>query len=114
MRAALVAIIESSRVETFFAQTAGRRNERPAVALVLKPQTAALDRVDSKPGESALLTLTAWIAACRSKSAAICRKSNEDQDVLSFSGEYPGADEPVVISFPKLICRREATCSMLR
>jgi len=29
-------------------------------------------------------------------------KSNEDRDVLSFFGEYPGADEPVIISFPKL------------
>jgi hypothetical protein len=71
---------------------------------VLKPQTRGTATVLAvKPGESALLTLDGLdLPPSAASRLQFVVKSNEDRDVLSFSGEYPGADEPVIISFPKL------------
>jgi hypothetical protein len=41
-------------------------------------------------------------------------KSNNSRDVLSFPEEYPGADEPVINSYPKPDLLAEAAYSMSR
>jgi len=77
---------------------------RSVHSTVLKPQTRGASTVlNVKAGESALLTLDGLdlpVAAAGRLQFVV--KSNDGRDVLSFSGEYSGANEPVVISFPKL------------
>jgi len=71
---------------------------------VLKPQTRGASTVLSlKRGEPALLTLDGLdLPPPAANRLQFIVKSNDDRDVLSFSGEYPGADEPVIVSFPNL------------
>jgi hypothetical protein len=71
---------------------------------VLRPQTRGASTVLTvKAGESALLTLDALdVPTAGASRLQFVVKSNDGRDVLSFTGEYPGADEPVVISLPKL------------
>jgi hypothetical protein len=71
---------------------------------VLRPQTRGASTVLTlKPGESALLTLDGLdLPPAPASRLQFIVKSNDDRDVLSFSGEYPGADEPVIVSFPNL------------
>lgn len=77
---------------------------RPVRSITLKPQTrGASTLLTVKPGEAALLTLDGLdLPPAAASRLQFVVKSNDGQDVLSFSGEYPGADEPVIISFPKL------------
>lgn len=109
--AALVAVLGIiAAVETFstipsLKQQVGEMSAPRSVhSTVLKPQTRGASTVLTvKPGESALLTLDGleWPSATASRLRFVV-KSNGDRDVLSFSGEYPGTDEPVTISFPRL------------
>ena len=72
-------------------------------SLVLRPQTRGASTVLTvKPGESALLTLDGLDLPPAASRLQFVVKSNDARDVLSFSGEYSGADEPVIISFPKI------------
>ena len=109
--AALVAVLGIVAAVETFSTIPGLRQQvseisapRPARSITLKPQTrGAATVVTVKPGESALLTLDGLdLPPAAASRLQFVVKSNEDRDVLSFSGEYPGADEPVVISFPKL------------
>jgi len=109
--AALVALIGIiAAVETFstipsLKQQVGELSvPRPVHSTVLKPQTRGASSVLTvKAGESALLTLDGLeLPSATASRLQFVVKSNGDRDVLSFSGEYPGADEPVIISFPKL------------
>jgi len=109
--AALVAVLGIvAAVETFSTipglkqQVREISDPRPVRSIVLKPQTRGTATVLAvKPGESALLTLDGLdLPPSAASRLQFVVKSNEDRDVLSFSGEYPGADEPVIISFPKL------------
>ena len=105
--AALVAIIgiaaavETSSLKQQVSEISAPRAVR---STVLRPQTRGASTVLTvKPGESALLTLDGLeLPSATASRLQFVVKSNEDRDVLSFSGEYPGADEPVTISFPKL------------
>lgn len=71
---------------------------------VLRPQTRGTSTVLTvRPGESALLSLDGLdLPRGASSRLQFVVKSNDDRDVLSFSGEYPGIDEPVIISLPKM------------
>jgi len=71
---------------------------------VLKPQTRGASTVLTlEPGEPALLTLDGLdLPPAAASRLQFIVKSNDDRDILSFSGEYPGADEPVIVSFPNL------------
>ena len=109
--AALVAVLGIVAAVETFSTIPGLRQQvseisapRPARSITLKPQTrGAATVVTVKPGESALLTLDGLdLPPATASRLQFVVKSNEDRDVLSFSGEYPGADEPVVISFPTL------------
>jgi len=109
--AALVAVLGIVAAVETFSTIPGLRQQvseisapRPARSITLKPQTrGAATVVTVKPGESALLTLDGLdLPLAAASRLQFVVKSNEDRDVLSFSGEYPGADEPVVISFPTL------------
>jgi hypothetical protein len=77
---------------------------RPVHSTVLRPQTRGTPTVlNVKTGESALLSLDGldFPPAAASRLQFVV-KSNNGRDVLSFPGEYPGANEPVIVSFPKL------------
>jgi len=109
--AALVAVLGIVAAVETFSTIPGLKQQvseisapRPVRSIVLKPQTRGTATVLTiKPGESALLTLDGLdLPPAAASRLQFVVKSNEDRDVLSFSGEYPGADEPVVISFPKL------------
>jgi hypothetical protein len=109
--AALVAVLGiAAAVETFSTipglkrQVSEMSAPRPVRSTVLKPQTRGASTVLAvKPGESAILTLDGLdLPPAAASRLQFVVKSNEDRDVLSFSGEYPGADEPVIISFPKI------------
>jgi len=109
--AALVAVLGIVAAVETFSTIPGLRQQvseisapRPVRSIVLKPQTrGAATVLTVKPGESALLTLDGLdLPPAAASRLQFVVKSNEDRDVLSFSGEYPGADEPVVISFPTL------------
>jgi putative zinc finger protein len=101
----IVAAVETfSTIPSLKQQVSEIGAPRPVRSTVLKPQTRGTSTVlKVKPGESALLTLDGldFPLAAASRLQFVVR-SNDGRDVLSFSGEYPGADEPVVISFPKL------------
>ncbi|HSP69591.1 MAG TPA: zf-HC2 domain-containing protein [Bryobacteraceae bacterium] len=77
---------------------------RPVRSITLKPQTrGASTLLTVQPGEAALVTLDGLdLPPAAASRLQFVVKSNDGQDVLSFSGEYPGPDEPVIISFPKL------------
>ena len=77
---------------------------RPVRSTVLKLPTRGTPTVlNVKLGESALLTLDGLdLPPAAASRLHFVVKSNDGRDVLSFPGEYPRADEPVVISFPKL------------
>ena len=77
---------------------------RAVRSTVLRPQTRGASTVLTiKPGESALLTLDGLdVPPAAATHLQFVVKSNDGRDVLSFNGEYPGADEPVIISLPKL------------
>jgi len=109
--AALVAVLGIVAAVETFSTIPGLKQQvreisapRPVRSIVLKPQTRGTATVLAvKPGESALLTLDGLdLPPSAASRLQFVVKSNEDRDVLSFSGEYPGADEPVIISFPKI------------
>jgi hypothetical protein len=108
---ALIAILGiTAAVETFSSipglkrQVSEMSAPRPVRSMVLKPQTRGAPTVLTiRPSEAALLTLDALqLPPAAANRLQFVVKSNDDRDVLSFSGEYPGAREPVVISFPKI------------
>jgi hypothetical protein len=109
--AALVVVVGIVAAVETFSMIPGLRQQvseisapRSVRSIVLKPQTRGTGTVLTiKPGESALLTLDGLdLTPAAASRLHFVVKSNEDRDVLSFSGEYPGVDEPVIISFPKL------------
>ena len=111
LAAALIAILGSAAAVETFSTIPGLKRQvseisapRPVRSTVLKPQTrGASTLLTVKPAEAALLTLDGLeLPPAAAGRLQFVVKSNDDRDVLSFSGESPGPDEPVVISFPKI------------
>lgn len=77
---------------------------RPVRSMVLRPQTRGASTVLTvRQGEPVLLTLDGLeLPPGPSSRLQFVVKSDGDRDVLAFSGEYPGIDEPVIVSFPKM------------
>ena len=101
----IVAAIETfSTIPSLKQQVSEVSAPRPVRSIVLKPQTRGTSTLLTvKPGESALVTLDGLdLPPAAASRLQFVVKSNDGRDVLSFPGEYPGADEPVIISFPKL------------
>lgn len=101
----IVAAIETfSTIPSLKQQVREVSAPRPVRSIALKPQTrGASTLLTVQPGEAALVTLDGLdLPPAAASRLQFVVKSNDGRDVLSFSGEYPGADEPVIISFPKL------------
>jgi anti-sigma factor RsiW len=101
----IVAAVETfSTIPVLKQQVSEMSAPRAVRSTILRPQTRGASTVLTvKPGESALWTLDGLnLPPAAASRLQFVVKSNDARDVLSFSGEYPGADEPVIISFPKI------------